>query len=134
MRLTQTPTRQIPATLIPTPSEARAELARRRLASFFRESWPVLEPSTTLDWNWHLEALCDHVQAVLDDWRKVRRDPTHEQRIKNLAINISPGCSKSRVLSVCAVAWQWLHEPSWRVICLSANPRVAMRDSQYCRE
>lgn len=55
------------------------------------------------------------------------------QRCKSLAINIPPGCSKSRIVSVAFIAWVWLHDPTWRVLCLSANPEVAIRDSTYCR-
>ena len=28
----------------------------------------------------------------------------------------------------------WLRYPSWRVLCLSSNPRVAMRDAMLCRD
>lgn len=40
----------------------------------------------------------------------------------------------SRLVSVCAPAWMWTHTPSWRGIFSSANPRVVMRDSMYCRQ
>ena len=50
---------------------ARAERARRDLAEFSRQAWPVLEPGTPLEWNWHLDAICAHAQAALEDWRAV---------------------------------------------------------------
>lgn len=37
-------------------------------------------------------------------------------------------------MSVFWPAWVWLRWPTWRAIFLSANPRVALRDSVYCRE
>lgn len=117
-------------------SDVAAELARRArasLADFIFAGWHVLEPTTRLTWNWHLEAMALHVQAVLDDWRARQRDPHALQRIQNLLINIPPGTLKSRVL-VYAIPWIWLHVPSFRAICLSANPRVALRDSMYARE
>ncbi len=118
---------------IPPLAEIRAEKARRSLAEFVRQSWRVLEPSTLLLWNWHMEAICLHVQAALEDWQRKQSDPTHEQRIKDLLINVPPGSAKSRIVSVCAPAWMWLRFPTWRVICLSGNPRVSTRDSLYCR-
>lgn len=99
-------------------------MARRSLAHFFRLSWPVLEPGTPLVWNWHLQAICDHVQALLEG-RIARR---------NLVMNVPPGSSKSRIVSVCTTAWWWIDHPSWRAIYSSANPRNVTRDSLYCRQ
>ena len=59
--------------------------------------------------------------------------PDPPQLIQNLLVNIPPGTAKSRIVSVFAPAWMWLHCPSWRAIFISANPRVALRDSVYCR-
>ncbi len=112
----------------------QAERARRSLAYFFRAGWHVLEPTTPLVDNWHVDAVCDHVQATLGDWMRRQGEPDYVQRIRNLLINIPPGTAKSRIVSVFAPAWMWLHWPSWRAIFLSANPRVALRDSVFCRD
>jgi phage terminase large subunit-like protein len=128
-------------------TRAAAELERRRrqrdaaatrptitLAEFVRQSWDVLEPSTNLDWNWHLDVVCNHVEALLFDWLKKQEDPTYQQRAQNFLIAIPPGSMKSRIVSVCTPAWFWLYCPSWRAVFLSANPRVALRDSVFCRD
>jgi len=104
------------------------------LSNFFRDSWHVLEPSTDLAWNWHIEAICDHIQELFFDWLKHREDPQYIQRARNLVINIPPGSAKSRVISVCTPAWIWTYYPSFKMIFLSANPRVALRDSVLCRD
>ncbi len=65
------------------------------LAGFVREAWRVLEPNTPLVWNWHLDALCLHLEAVTDG------------RINRLAVNIPPGSSKSMIVSVLWPAWEW---------------------------
>jgi len=65
---------------LPSPQELdraiETERARRnawgRLADFFRSGWHVLEPSTQLEWNWHLAVLCDHIQAQLDGWMRAK--------------------------------------------------------------
>ena len=128
----------------------RAERCKASLATFIRESWHVLEPTAPLAWNWHIDAVADHLQAVFLDWVEVQKwlqrqakaeeqgeefdEPQPLQRIQNLLINIPPGTAKSRIVAVCFPAWAWLHFPSWRVLCLSANPRVAVRDSMFCRD
>lgn len=124
-----------PTELEKIPFEAIiAERARRSLSYFVRSSWHVLEPETPMLWNWHIEMVADHIQVMLEDWANRQRNPRHFQRAQNLLINVPPGTGKSRILSVCAPAWAWLHWPGWRVLCLSGNPDVAIRDSVYCRE
>lgn len=98
------------------------------LAEFVAAAWPVVEPSTPLVWNWHLNVLCEHVQAVLEGPK--REGPWTQ----NLLINVPPGTMKSLVVSVFAPAWVWLWRPSWRAIFTSANPRVSLRDSVRCRD
>lgn len=112
------------ATATPSLAELETELARRSLSEFARQAWHVVEPTTPLEWNWHLDAICDHVQALLEG-----RIPK-----RNLMINVPPGSMKSLLVSVFAPAWWWLHRPSYRSIFASANPKVSLRDSVRCRE
>lgn len=128
----QLPTDEVMAII----AEVAAEYGRRAyesLAVFVRESWLVLEPTTKLVWNWHLDAICEHVQAALEGWMENQRTGA-KPPVQNLLINVPPGSMKSRIVSVCAFAWMWLHWPSWRAIFISSNPRVALRDAVYCRE
>lgn len=67
------------------------------LAQFVRSAWHVLEPSTPLLWNWHLDVLCGYLQALYDGRLRSRR----------LVINIPPGTAKSLVVSVFYPAWIW---------------------------
>jgi predicted phage terminase large subunit-like protein len=112
----------------------RATRARRRLSDFIRYAWHVLEPGVELEWNWHIDALADHIQWVLENWMRKQRDRSYEMEVQNLLINIPPGTMKSRIVMVCAHAWMWIHCPSWRLIALSANPEVAQRDARYTRD
>ncbi len=50
--------------LVPTRDELRAERVRRSLGSFVREAWPVLEPGTQFVPNWHIDAICAHLEAI----------------------------------------------------------------------
>ena len=108
----------------PALQSIRAEKARRSLAAFVRQAWPIIEPSTPLVWNWHIDVICDHVQQLLEG-----RLPT-----QNLIINVPPGSMKSTILAVCLPAWMWLRNPGWRGILASGNEGVAIRDSMKCRD
>lgn len=122
--------------------EIRRERARRSLAEFVKQAWrEVLEPSTPLLWGWAMDAICDHVQALMEDWLALRgiwTGPSHRSRTvrvrRNLAVNVPPGSAKSTIVSVCAPAWMWLHCPEWRLICASGSEGVALRDSMKCRD
>ncbi len=115
----------------------QAELARRRaerergsaakaatesLAEFVKLGWHIIEPATLLDWNWHLDFLCDHYTALV-------RGEFHE-----LLVNIGPGYMKSSIQNVFLPAWVWLWDPTWRSIYSSYDERLALRDSMKCRD
>lgn len=55
------------------------ERSEQNLYQFFINFWNTFDPQPLVN-NWHLECLCEHIQAALD--RKIRR----------LAINIPPRC------------------------------------------
>src|SRR5437764_63900 len=38
--------------------------AERDLKFFVRAAWPILEPTTKLEWNWHLDLLCECLTKV----------------------------------------------------------------------
>lgn len=118
---------------LPSRDDVIAERARRRLFDFFRLSWGELE-TQELVLTWHLEVIADHVQVALEDWIRGQDDKTYQARIRDLLENVPPGSSKSRIVSVCAPAWMWLHYPSWRVACLSSTPDVARRDALFSRD
>jgi predicted phage terminase large subunit-like protein len=125
--------------------EIRAEKARRRaeaerqriakdaerirarcetLAGFVKEAWHVLEPTTRLSWNWHLDAICQHLEAVSDG------------RINRLLINVPPGSSKSYLVSVMWQAWEWgpSGKRSMRYLTTSFNDGPVKRDTRKCRD
>ena len=81
-----------------------------------------------------MQAVCDHVQWMLEDLARARTDHTYKQRAQNLLINIPPRASKSLICAVFAPAWAWLHWPDLKIRCISTNPRVTWRDSRKCRE
>lgn len=113
-------------------SDVIAEKCFRSLAWFVRTYWPIMMPGITLHWNWHLEEICRHVQAVLEEWITKQLDPTYKMKCQNFVINCPPRSLKSTIVSICAPAWMWLRWPSWKALFLSANPHVAIRDARAC--
>lgn len=114
--------RRAQAILQSGPQSLTAEQIAARnicLRDFVRWAWQIIEPGTPLVWNWHLDAICEHVEALL-------RGKLGKQ---NLAIFVPPGFAKSTVVSVCAPAWMWITQPSWRAMLASGNERVSTRDS-----
>lgn len=82
----------------------------------------MVEPGTPLLWNWHIDAICEHLQAVTDG------------RIRRLLINIPPGHMKSLLVSVFWPAWVWARRPEWRALFSSYAMDLAIRDSVRCRD
>jgi hypothetical protein len=98
------------------------EAATESLASFVRLGWHVLEPTTPLVWNWHMDAVADHCEAVTDG------------RITRLLINIPPGHMKSLLVAVFWPAWVWIRRPTWKVIFGTYAETLSTRDSLRCRD
>lgn len=96
-----------------------------RFADFVKEAWHVLEPTNPLKWSWHLDAMCDHLEAItfgrLSPW---------------LLINVPPGSSKSMVVSVFWQAWEWgpCRMPSTRFLTTSFEEENVKRDTRKTRD
>jgi predicted phage terminase large subunit-like protein len=93
------------------------------LAGFVRAAWPILEPAKPLLWGWHIQAICDHLEAVTAG------------KIKYLLINIPPGTMKSLLVSVLWPAWEWgpAGLPGKRYLTTSYEIGLAVRDSTKMR-
>src|SRR6266403_1020278 len=74
--------------------EIDRELATRSLRAFIEQAWPVLQPATPFVPGWHIDALCEHLEAI-----------TYGQ-IRNLVINIPPRHMKSLAVSVFWPCWE----------------------------
>ena len=98
-----------------------AEKARRHLLEFVVQAWPVLEPATPFVNGIHVEAICEHLQAVT------------KGRIRNLIINVPPGHAKSLLAAVFWPAWVWIDSPQTRWLFASYAANLSVRDSLRCR-
>jgi predicted phage terminase large subunit-like protein len=101
--------------------KVRAELARRSLLEFTRQAWPILEPGVKMKEGWAIEAICEHLEAVI------------RGEIKRLVINIPPGAMKSRLTRVMMPLWVWTQKPWSRIIGASYALSLSERDNYYAR-
>lgn len=101
--------------------EDRARVHEGGLSEFVKLSWPLIEASK-LHWNWHIGAICEHMQAVIDG------------EINNLVINVPPGSSKSTTVSVLAPAYSWAIKPYFRWIAASYSSQLSTRDARRMRD
>ena len=101
--------------------QTRAEC--QSLKEFVKKAWVVLEPRAKLIWGWHMDAICDHLEAV------------SRGQINRLCINVPPGSSKSLLVSVLWPAWEWgpLGMHSLRYLSTSFNDRPVKRDTRKTR-
>lgn len=98
---------------------AERSLYRRSFYRFACAAWEQLRGGFKT--SWHVEELCDHLQAV------------SERRIRRMAVAIPPGLSKSTITCVLWPAWHWLHEPWHRWMFVSVDPALVKRDALESR-
>ncbi len=97
------------------------ELAERKLRHFVYQAWHVVEPARDFLANWHIDAICDHAEAVMCG------------DIQNLVINIPPRFMKSLNISVMWPAWSWINTPQTQWLTASYAQALATRDSVKTR-
>ena len=94
---------------------------RRSLKQFILGSWNTIEPGRNFYDNWHIDAICEYLQAVA------------EGDIRRLIINIPPRHMKSITSSVALPAWVWTRDPQKRFLFASYANSLSIRDSVKCR-
>lgn len=97
------------------------ELCERSLAEFVKQAWSILDPGQPLIWNWHMDAICEHLEAITNN------------QINRLLINIPPGTSKSSLVNVYYPAWEWIKKPHLKIISSSHEQGLATRDTRKMR-
>lgn len=108
-------------------NDVAASCCRDELYYFLQEFWEDMVPVPMIP-NWHMKYLCDEIQEVIE--RIMRGD----RKLYDLIINISPGTTKSTIVSVAAPAWAWTRSPAFRSICGSHTQALALSLSQKCRD
>lgn len=103
-----------------TAGKLRAE---RSLSQFVQQAWehaPFL--SAELDWNWHIELLCEALERV------------YRGEVRNLLVMAPPRHTKSLVVSVFWPAWVWVQDPGFNWIYGSHLQSLSRRDTRRMRQ
>jgi predicted phage terminase large subunit-like protein len=101
--------------------EQKKRNASGSLYEFVRQSWHVVEPGIPFIESWHIERICEHLEAV------------SAGDITRLLINIPPRHSKSTIVSVMWPAWEWLTDPTTKYLCASYSATLSIRDNLKTR-
>jgi predicted phage terminase large subunit-like protein len=104
-----------------SPDVLNAELAKRSMHEFIKQCWTTLEPGRVYKDNWHIQAICEHLEAVISG------------DIRKLIINIPPRHMKSLTCDVAFPCWAWLQKPHLQFMFASYASSLAIRDSVKCR-
>ena len=90
---------------------------KRSLKEFTKRAWPTIEPGRDFYDNWHIDAVSEHLQAIV------------EGDIKRLIINIPPRHMKSISVAVVLPAWTWATQPDKKFLYASYAGSLSIRDS-----
>jgi predicted phage terminase large subunit-like protein len=110
-----------------------AEISRRRavedanrlsgsLRDFVPEAWKTLKPDEEFQGNWHIDAICEHLEAV------------SRGEILRLEIWVPRASMKSLLVSVFWPAWEWTRDPWLRYWTASYELGLAGRLSGLAQE
>ncbi len=101
--------------------EESRRAASGSLYEFVRQCWPTVEPGVKFVESWHIETICEHLEAITAG------------EIRKLLINIPPRHSKSTIVSVIWPMWEWLTDPAHKYLCASYSGNLSIRDNLKAR-
>lgn len=93
------------------------EILRASLADFVPEAFKIIDPGKLYEHNWHIDAICEYLQAV------------HKGEIRKLIVNMPPRSLKSICISICFPAWLLGNAPSSQIIVGSFSKDIAIKHS-----
>ena len=101
--------------------EQERRAASASMYEFVKQSWHVVEPGVPFVVSWHIEEICEHLEAITAG------------QLRKLLINIPPRHSKSTIVSVMWPMWEWLTDPAHKYLCASYSGNLSIRDNLKAR-
>lgn len=101
--------------------EAEREALSLSLRDYVKEAWNVLEPGREFVSNWHVDYICEYLQAISDG------------EFHRLCINIPFRCMKSLLVSVFWPTWTWTNDPPHQFLTLAHAEKLSVRDALKSR-
>ncbi len=99
----------------------RAVIKKGGLKKFIELSWREIEPGRDFVSGWHIDAICEHLEAI------------SKGQLTRLIINIPPGFMKSLTTCVFWPAWVWTFRPETKWIYASYSMALSRRDNLRMR-
>ncbi len=87
------------------------------LRLFVQAFWAVVEPAAPFLPGWHLDAVCEFLEA----W--------YRREFKDGVLNLPPGTGKSLLVDVFFPAWVWAVEPGHKFLTCSYDLELGIRDA-----
>jgi predicted phage terminase large subunit-like protein len=89
---------------------------------FLKEAFKLLHPGEEIEDNWHIQVICDKLQARAE--LLLKKKPG-----KNLIINIPPRSLKSIMVTVAFPAWLWIRDERLKIIASSYSATLS---TEHC--
>lgn len=108
-------------------TQIEREACQNSFFEFVQSFWGVIiqeEPK----FNWHIPYLCSELEKILD--RVVKREPKES----DLLINISPGTTKTTIVTIMFPVFAWLKDPTLRIISNSYGADMALEQAMKSRD
>ena len=97
------------------------QVCSNSLHEFVKAAWHVIEPGVPYVDGPHIQAICEHLQAITDG------------EIRFLLINIPPRHAKSTIVSVLWPCWEWINRPQEKYLTASYSGILSTRDNLKAR-
>jgi hypothetical protein len=110
---------------VPSEAEFLAAICRESFSAFAARAFREVNPGVKLEWNWHLDLICDHLQSLFEN-----KLPKGKRR---LCINVPPRSLKTFLCSIAFPAWVLGKKANEKFICTSYNATLAKEMSQKAR-
>jgi predicted phage terminase large subunit-like protein len=109
-------------------STKKSEVRKLTLQTFVQEAWSILEPVSSLVWNWHLDLICEYLTLIRDeDFKNICGD------IEGIIFNVPPRTMKSLLITVFFPIWVWTTDPSRRFMFISYSEKLSTQHSVFRR-
>lgn len=97
--------------------------AADRLVNYVRMAWSHVEPARQYIHGWHIDVVCEHLEAVTAG------------QVRRLLINVPPGFMKSLLCSVFWPTWEWgpRNLAHLRTMAASYTSSLTQRDNRRAR-
>lgn len=95
--------------------------ARDNFDCFAERAFKIVEPGTEYEWSWHLECICEHLEA------------SYRGEERRLIFNLPPRTLKSYLVARAFPAWVMGKDPGAKFIVSSYGHEVAEQNAMACR-